>query len=160
MTVAVYPGTFDPIHYGHVDIAKRAAALFDKLIVAVYDRPNKNLLFTAQERLVLAQESLQDVPNIEVVTYTGLTAYFVQQQGADVIVRGLRAISDFEMEYQMALITRRLAPQLEMMCLMTSQEYAFISSTIVKDIAKAGGSVEQFVPRNVEQALRLKHILQ
>jgi pantetheine-phosphate adenylyltransferase len=155
LTIAVYPGTFDPAHYGHIDIAKRAAGIFDKVVVGVYDRPQKNLMFSTAERLVMLSEALRDVPNIEVRSYNKLTVDFVKQQGATVIVRGLRVISDFEMEYQMALMTRRLAPDVDVVCLMTSLEYAFISSSIVKDIALAGGSVAQFVPSHVEEALRM-----
>jgi pantetheine-phosphate adenylyltransferase len=154
MTVAVYPGTFDPVHFGHIDIAKRALRLFDKLIVGVYDRPQKNLMFSAQQRVRMVREALAEIPNVEVALYHGLTVDFVSEQGADVIVRGLRVISDFELEFQMALTTRKLAPQVDMVCLMTSQEYAFLSSSIVKDIALAGGSVAQFVPANVAEAIQ------
>lgn len=156
MTIAVYPGTFDPIHYGHMDIAQRAAELFDKLIVGVYDRPQKNVMFTTEERVQMAREALADVANVEVLSYSGLTVDFARRQGAHVLVRGLRVISDFEVEYQMALTTRKLAPELDMVCLMTSLEYAFVSSTIVKDIAMAGGSVLQFVPPHVEAALKVR----
>ncbi len=154
MTAAIYPGTFDPVHYGHIDIAHRAAELFDKLIVAVYDRPQKNLMFTTQERVEMLALALADAPNIQVTAYSGMTADFAREQGAHVIVRGLRVVSDFEREYQMALMTRRLAPNVDMVCLMTSLEYAFLSSTIVKEIALAGGSVIQFVPPHVERALQ------
>lgn len=156
MTIAVYPGTFDPVHNGHIDIVHRAAMLFDKLIVGVYDRPNKNLLFPVDERLALLQQALYDLSNVTVAKYSGLTVDFVRQQGAQVIVRGLRVISDFELEYQMALTNRRLAPQIDMICLMTSLEHAFISSSIVKDIAAAGGPIAQFVPPHVEQAVRAR----
>jgi len=156
LTVAVYPGTFDPVHFGHLDIMRRAAGIFDKVIVGVYDRPHKSVLFPVTERVALVRAAVQDVPNVTVARYGGLTVDFVKQQGAMVIVRGLRVISDFEMEYQMALMSRRLAPEVDMVCLMTSQEYAFISSSIVKEIASAGGSVAQFVPPHVEQALRAR----
>jgi pantetheine-phosphate adenylyltransferase len=156
LTIAVYPGTFDPVHNGHIDIVHRAALLFDKLIVGVYDRPNKNLLFSVDERLALLQQALCDLPNVAVAKYGGLTVDFVRQQGAQVIVRGLRVISDFELEYQMALTNRRLAPQIDMICLMTSLEHAFISSSIVKDIATVGGPISQFVPPHVEQAMRAR----
>lgn len=156
MRIAVYPGTFDPVHNGHIDIARRAAEIFDKLIVGVYDRPIKNLLFTVQERLSLLQDALDDLPNVQVVVYGGMTVDFVRRMQSRVIVRGLRVISDFELEYQMALTTRRLAPDVDMVCLMTGLEHAFISSTIVKDIAVAGGSIGQFVPPHVERAVRNK----
>ncbi|MHB0859641.1 MAG: pantetheine-phosphate adenylyltransferase [Anaerolineae bacterium] len=156
MTVAVYPGSFDPVHYGHIDIAKRAAALFDHLIVAVFDRPQKNVLFTVEERLGMWREALKDVPNAEARAYGILTVDFVRQMNASVIVRGLRVISDFEVEIQMAFITRKLAPDIDMVCLMTSLEYAFISSSIVKEVARAGGPVNEFVPPQVERALRTR----
>lgn len=154
MTIAVYPGTFDPTHFGHIDIAERAHAIFGRLVVAVYERPQKNVLFPVQERVSLMQEALAHLANVEVASYRGLTVDFVRQRGAQVIVRGLRVITDFEIEYQMALMNSRLAPEIEMLCLMTSLEYAFISSSIVKDVAKAGGSVAQLVPAHVEEALR------
>lgn len=156
MTIAVYPGTFDPVHYGHIDIAQRAAGLFDRLVVGIYDRPHKSLMFTTQERVVMVRQALQGVANIEVVSYGGLTVEFARQYGARVLVRGLRVISDFEVEYQMALTTRKLAAELDMVCLMTSLEYAFVSSTIVKDVAMAGGSVAQFAPPHVEAALKAR----
>lgn len=153
MGIAVYPGTFDPVHYGHIDIAKRAAEIFDKVVVGVYERPQKSLMFSLEERLAMVREALQGITNISVMPYSGLTVDFVRQQKASVIVRGLRVISDFELEYQMALTTRKLAPEVDMVCLMTSLEYAFISSTIVKEVALAGGSVSTFVPPHVERAL-------
>jgi len=154
LTVAVYPGTFDPVHFGHIDIAERAHTLFGCVVIGVYERPQKNVLFSAEQRVELMRASLAHLPNVTVLSYQGLTVDFVRQQGASVIVRGLRVITDFEIEYQMALMTSRLAPEVEMVCLMTSLEYAFISSSIVKDVALAGGSVAQFVPPHVVEALR------
>lgn len=156
MNSALYPGTFDPVHNGHIDIARRAANIFDRVIVAVYDLPQKDLLFCTTERVALVKAVLSDVPNIDVAHYTGLTADFCVACGASTIVRGLRVISDFEREYQMALTTRELAPELDMVCLMTSLQYAFLSSTIVKEIVFAGGPVNQFVPEPVAEALRAK----
>lgn len=156
MKTAVYPGTFDPVHNGHIDIARRAADIFDRVIVAVYDLPQKTLLFNTQERVALVSTVLADVPNIEVESYSGLTADYCRRRGVNVIVRGLRVVSDFEREYQMSLTTRELAPEIDMVCLMTSLQYAFLSSTIVKEIASAGGSVSQFVPVPVEMALRVR----
>lgn len=153
MSIAVYPGSFDPIHYGHIDIAQRAAQLFDELIVAVYDRPQKKLLFSTEERVAMARHALGDIPNVRVLSYGGVTVDFVQRMGSRVIVRGLRAMYDFELEYQTAMISRRLAPDVDLICLMTSQEHAFISSTMVKEIALAGGTVTQFVPGEVAAAL-------
>ena len=156
MTIAVYPGTFDPVHYGHVDIARRAAELFDRLIVAVYDRPQKALMFSTEERLEMLREAVQDIPNAHVESYSGLTVNFCLCRGADVIVRGLRVISDFELEYQMALTNRKLSPTVDVVCLMTSLEHAFLSSSIVKEIALAGGSVAQFVPPHVDRSISLR----
>jgi pantetheine-phosphate adenylyltransferase len=153
LTIAVYPGTFDPVHYGHIDIARRAADLFDRVIVAVYDRPQKALMFSTAERLAMLSQAVGDIPNAKADSYSGLTVDFVLSQGADVIVRGLRVISDFELEYQMALTNRKLAPQVDVVCLMTSLEHAFLSSSIVKEIALAGGSVAQFVPSHVERSM-------
>lgn len=153
MTAALYPGSFDPIHYGHVDIAKRAAQLFDKLIWAVYDRPYKNLLFTTEERLAFMRQAAADSPKIEVVPYHGLTVEFARQVGAKVMVRGLRVTYDFEIEYQTALTNRQLAEEVDTVCLMTSLKYAFVSSSTVKEVAFAGGSIHDMVPPYVEEAL-------
>ena len=154
MITALYPGSFDPIHYGHVDIAKRAAQLFDKLIWAVYDRPLKNLLFTTEERLKFMRQAAQDTPNIEVVPYHGLTVEYARLRGAQVMVRGLRVTYDFEIEYQTALTNRQLAEEIDTVCLMTTLKYAFVSSSTVKEVAFAGGSIHEMVPPYVETALK------
>ena len=156
MTIAVYPGTFDPVHYGHVDIATRAATIFDHLIVAVYNRPLKNLLFTIEERMALMREALKGIPNIEVDSYGSLTVEYVRQKGAAVIVRGLRVTYDFELEYQMALANKKLAPEIETICLVTSLDHAFLSSSNVKEIVMHGGCVDQLVPPHVAVALQKK----
>ena len=153
MCRAIYPGTFDPIHLGHVDIAARSAAIFDEVIVAVYDRPAKKLLFNVEQRLALANEALKGFPNIRVMTYHGLTAEYAREVDAQVIVRGLRVISDFEWEYQMALTNHELAPEIDFVCLMTRQEYAFVSSSIVKEVAMLGGDVSRMAPPAVIAAL-------
>jgi len=153
---AIYPGTFDPIHLGHVDIAIRAANIFDELVVAVYDRPAKSLLFTVEERVALARQALADLPNVRVTPYGGLTVEFARRVGAQAIVRGLRVISDFELEYQMALTNRQLAPEIEFVCLMTRQAHAFLSSSIVKEIALLRGDVSGMVPPHVAAALETK----
>lgn len=156
MSIAVYPGTFDPVHYGHIDIARRAAHIFDKVVIGVYDRPQKNLLFSVQDRLSMVRAALGDIPNVQVDRYDILTVDFARHHGACVIVRGLRVISDFEMEYQMALMNRRLARDIDVICLMTSAEYAFISSSIIKEIAVAGGDISQFVPSQVAESLHAR----
>ena len=153
MTTAVYPGTFDPVHYGHIDIAKRAATIFERVIIAVYDRPLKNLLFTPQERLAMMSDALKHVPNIELDTYGGVTVEYLRRRGAQVIVRGLRVTYDFDLEYQMALTNKKLASEIETVCLVTSLDYAFLSSGIVKEVAIAGGCVDQMVPPKVAKAL-------
>lgn len=154
MAIALYPGTFDPIHNGHIDIATRAAGVFDELVVGLYDRPSKKLLFTTDERIALATAALQHVPNIRVMRYYGLTVDFANQIDAQVIVRGLRAISDFEFEFQLALTNKRMAPDVETIGFMTSQAYLFLSSTILKEVAMLNGPVSDLVPRHVEMALR------
>lgn len=156
MPRAVYPGTFDPVHNGHIDIATRAAGLFDHLTVAVYARPFKSLLFTDQERCAMIEEALGHVPNLSVVTYNQLTVDFAHQVGAHAIVRGLRVISDFELEFQMALTFKKLAPDIEFVCLMTSEEYAFISASTVKEIVMLDGCVNGMVPPHVAEALQRK----
>ena len=154
--IAIYPGTFDPVHLGHVDIATRAANIFDELIVAVYNRPAKTLMFSVEERVSLAQQALAHLPNVRVMTYGGLTVDFACQVDAQAIVRGLRVISDFELEYQMALTNRQLAPQIEFVCLMTRQDHAFLSSSIVKEIALLRGNISGMVPPHVAAALDKK----
>ena len=153
MTVAIYPGTFDPIHYGHIDVARRAASIFEHVVVGVYAHPRKTLMFPLEERLSLARQALSQFPNITVEGYEGLTVDFAARHEARVIVRGLRVISDFELEYQMAMTTRKLAPEMDMVCLMTSLEHAFISSSMVKEIVMAGGCVDQMVPDFVTKFL-------
>jgi len=153
MTIAIYPATFDPITYGHVDIATRAASMFEKLVVAVYDRPLKNLLFTPEERSDMVRQALRHLANVEVDLYHGLTAEFARHCGARVIVRGLRVLSDFEWEFQLALTNRQLAPDIDTICLMASQEYSFLSSSVVKEVAMNGGRVDAMAPAHVAEAL-------
>jgi pantetheine-phosphate adenylyltransferase len=154
VSLAVYPGTFDPVHYGHIDIAKRAAALFGELVVAVYDRPSKKILFSTSERVAMCQEALADCPNLSVRAYQGLTVDFARQVGAQVIVRGLRALSDFEFEFHMALMNRKLASSVEFVCLMTRLEYAYLSATTLKEVAFLGGDICSLTPAHVQEALR------
>lgn len=156
MPRAIYPGTFDPVHNGHVDIATRAAGLFEHLTVAIYARPLKNLLFSTQERMTMIEDALGHIPNLSVTTYNQLTVDLAREVGAQAVVRGLRVISDFELEFQMALTNKKLAPEIEFVCLMTSQEYAFLSASTVKEIAMLGGCVDGMVPKHVVEALRVK----
>ena len=158
MTTAFYPASFDPIHYGHIDIAKRSAQIFERVIIGVYDRPLKNLLFSTDERLHLVEQALRDVPNIEIARYTGLTVDYARQVGAQVIVRGLRVVSDFELEWHMALTNKQLAPDIEVVCFMTSQVYAFLSSSTVREVALLGGDVSSMAPSFVVEALHRKAV--
>jgi pantetheine-phosphate adenylyltransferase len=153
MRRAVYPGTFDPIHLGHVDIAYRATRLFDEVIVGVYDRPLKQMLFTIEERVALTHEAFQEIDGLRVMPYSGLTVEFARRMGAQAIVRGLRVFSDFELEFRMALANHRLAPEIEVVCLITSEEHMHLSSSTVREIASLGGNVSSMVPPSVEAAL-------
>ncbi len=157
MTIAVYPGSFDPVTNGHADIIKRASALFDYLFVAVYDRPEKNLLFNVQERVDLATKAANGIPNVTVQSFSGLVVDFIHQVKADVMIRGLRANSDFEREFEMALMNGSLAPDIELVCLMTSPKYQFISSSVIKEVARLGGRLDGMVSDYVAQALTHKY---
>ncbi|MGC9469730.1 MAG: pantetheine-phosphate adenylyltransferase [Anaerolineae bacterium] len=151
--IAVYPGSFDPIHFGHMDIAQRASELFDKLVIGVYARPDKSLLFTVEERVSLARSVMAAHPKVAVEPYEGLTVDFARSQGARTLVRGLRVISDFEREYQMALMNQQLDAEVETACLMTRYEYAFVSASLVKEVFMAGGDVSSMVHPLVLEAL-------
>jgi pantetheine-phosphate adenylyltransferase len=153
MVRAVFPGTFDPIHLGHIDIASRAALLFDELIVAVYDRPLKSLLFSPEERIDLVTRSFAGLEKVQVVGYEGLTVDLCRKLDAKVIVRGLRVFSDFEYEFRMALANHRLAPDVEVVALITNEEHSFLSGSTVREIASLGGDVSSFVPEHVAAAL-------
>jgi pantetheine-phosphate adenylyltransferase len=156
MVTALFPGTFDPIHYGHMDIAERAARLFDEVTMAVYDRPLKSLMFEPEERLALVREAFKSNPKIRVMGYSGLTIDFARKIHAQVIVRGLRVFSDFEFEFRMALANQRLATDIETVALITAEEHTFLSSSTVREIATLGGDVSSMVPPFVNTALRSK----
>jgi pantetheine-phosphate adenylyltransferase len=159
MVLAVYPGTFDPLTYGHMDIIERAAALFGKLTVGIYENPSKQPLFSLDQRVKLVKEAIAGVPNVHVRAFKGLTVDFIRQIGGRVMIRGLRANSDFEREFEMALMNRKLAPDIELLCLMTSSQYQFLSSSLIKEVAKLGGSLEGMVPPHVAAALREKFVV-
>ncbi len=156
MTTAFYPGSFDPITHGHLDIIKRASSIFDKLIIGIYDRPEKRLLFTTAERVQLAQQAVAHLKNVKVQPYSGLTVDFAKNAGTKVMVRGLRMSSDFEREFEMAMMNKKLAPDIELVCFMASLEYQFLSSSLLKEVAQLGGCLENMVPDHVADALRKK----
>ena len=156
MVRAFFPGTFNPIHYGHIDIAMRAVNVFDELIIAVYDRPLKTLLFSPDERISLAKEAFADIKNIQVTGYSKLTVDACREADAQVIVRGLRVFSDFEFEFRMALANRRLAEDIESVAFITHEEHTFFSSTTVREIAMLNGDVSSMVPPHVGLALKNK----
>jgi pantetheine-phosphate adenylyltransferase len=157
MTRAMYPGTFDPIHAGHIDVATRAAAIFDEVVLAVYDAPPKKLLFSTDERLELARQALAHLPNLTVVAYTGLTVACARQVEATAIVRGLRNVADFEFERQIGWANQALAPDVELCCLFTTGDYASLSATILKEVASLGGDISQWAPPHVQAALHAKY---
>ncbi|MBN2647911.1 MAG: pantetheine-phosphate adenylyltransferase [Thiotrichales bacterium] len=154
--IAVYPGTFDPITCGHFDLIERAARFYDRLIIAVADNRNKQTLFSLQERVALAQVVTAKLPNVEVIGFSGLLVDFVRKIEGNVLLRGLRAVSDFEYEFQLASMNRKLAPEVETMFMTPAEQYAFISSSLVREISALGGNVGEFVHPAVEQALLKK----
>lgn len=156
MVLALYPGSFDPVTMGHVDIAERAAALFDGVVVGVYEIPPKQLLFSTKERVALMKKALKHIPNAKVVSYDGLTVEFARKIKAKVIVRGLRMSSDFEKEFEMALMNKKLASDIEVVCFMTKLEFEFVSSSLLKEVARLGGHIDDLVPPHVMDALNEK----
>jgi pantetheine-phosphate adenylyltransferase len=156
--LAVYPGSFDPVHLGHIDIARQASRIADEVIVAVYATPNKNLIFSTEERVALWRESLagEGLENVRVESFTGLIVDFARAVGARAIVRGLRAVTDFELEFQQALMNRKLAPEIETLMLVTSLRYLFLSASLLKDVARLGADLDGLVTPTVAQALREK----
>jgi len=157
MVLGVYPGTFDPVTVGHVDVVRRASSLFENVIVAVYGGSSKNLLFDADERVDLFRRSVGELPNVEVTKFEGLVVRFAKEVGAKVIIRGLRSGSDFEYEFDMAFMNRRLEPDLDMVFFMTSQEYMFVSSSLLKEVARLEGEIEAFLPPHVADAVKIKY---
>jgi len=153
MVTAVYPGSFDPITNGHLDIVTRACALFDKLIVGIYDRPDKQMLFSVEERVALAREAMANFHNVRVKSYSGLTVDFIRKEGGRAMMRGLRMNSDFEAEFEIAAMNKKLAPDIELVCLMASSEYQCLSSRLIKEVASLGGSLKGLVPEHVAVAL-------
>ncbi|MBA7479462.1 Phosphopantetheine adenylyltransferase [subsurface metagenome] len=156
MTIAIYPGSFDPITNGHIDIVTRAARLFEKVIIGVYERPNKHLFFTAEERVDLARRAVANLPNVEVKFFSGLAIDFAKQVKAQAMIRGLRMSADFEREFEMAMMNRKLSSELDMVCLMASQEYQFLSSSLLKEVVCLKGNINDLVPEHVAEALRKK----
>jgi pantetheine-phosphate adenylyltransferase len=156
LTTAIYPGSFDPITNGHLDVAQRASRVFDRVIIGVYDTPEKKLMFNQIERVELARQAIKDMPNIEVQPYSGLTVDFARKVGAPVMVRGLRVSADFEFEFDLAMMTNKLSPELEMVCFMASPQYQFLSSSLLKEVARLGGKVDEWVPQSVAQAVKKK----
>lgn len=155
-TRAIYPGTFDPITLGHLDIVTRAAQMFDEIVLAIAASPSKKPMFSLEERIELAREAVAHLPNVEVVGFSDLMANFARAQQANVLVRGLRAVSDFEYEMQLAHMNRHLLPTLESVFLMPSEGFSFVSSSLVKEVARHGGDVSAFLPAPVHQALLAK----
>lgn len=151
--LAVYPGTFDPLTYGHIDVAKRASKMFDKVLLAVAVNYSKTPFFSLEERIELAKVALDGIPNLEVCSFDGLLVECTRQVKAEVIVRGLRAVSDFEYEVQLAGLNRQMAPEIETVFISAAQQYAFLSSSMVREIAKLGGDVTEFVHPVVSEAL-------
>lgn len=152
--IAVYPGTFDPITNGHTDLVARAARVFPKVIVAIAESPHKKPLFSLEERIGLSRKQLAHLGNVEVVGFSNLLVEFVQQIGATIIIRGLRAVSDFEYEFQLASMNRHLAPKVETLFLTPDEDFSFISSSLVKEIARLDGDVSEFVDSEVQQAMQ------
>ena len=157
MKIAVYPGTFDPVTNGHMDIMQRAAAQFDQVVVGVLRNSSKSPLFSAEERVNILKEVTKDIPNITVKTFTGLSVNFCRECGAAVMIRGLRAVTDFEYELQMAQTNRILAPDIDTMLMVTNLKYAYLSSTIVKELASYGEDVTRFIPAYAASAVKEKY---
>ena len=156
MAKAVYLGSFDPVHNGHIDIAMRATLLFDELVIGIYDIPPKALMFTTKERVELFERSMAGIPNVQVESFNGLAPEFAHNIGANFILRGLRAGFDFETEFEMALMWRHLDPQIDVVCMMSKLEYQFVYSSRIREVALLGGNIDSLVPKHVSAALKTK----
>mgnify|MGYP001415386665 FL=1 len=154
MVKAIYPGSFDPVHNGHIDIANRASGLFEKVIVGVYDSPPKNVLFSTEKRVDMVRECINDLPNVEVISFGNLATEFAKQVGAKFILRGLRAGYDFEYESEMSLMWRNLSPDIDIICMMSSLQYQFVYSSRIKEVVKLGGKVDGLVPETISTELK------
>jgi pantetheine-phosphate adenylyltransferase len=154
MTIAIYPGRFDPVTAGHLDIVRRGAKLFEKLIISVFEAPGKQTLFTTQERIELFQEAVKGLAGVEIQSFGGLVVDHAQRVGATAIVRGIRMNADFEYEFEMALMNRRLAPDVDVVCLMTDIQYQFVRASLIKEVSRLGGDISGLAPPNVIAALQ------
>jgi pantetheine-phosphate adenylyltransferase len=158
LTIALYPGSFDPITNGHIDITTRASKLFERIIIGIFANPEKRLTFSIDERVDLATRAVAHLANVEVKSYNSITVDFARQINAKVMVRGLRMSADYEREFEMAMLNRKLHPELELVCFMASQEYQFLSSSLMKEVASLGGDINSLVPQHVAEALRNKGV--
>jgi pantetheine-phosphate adenylyltransferase len=158
LIIALYPGSFDPITNGHIDIATRASKLFDKTIIGIFATPGKNLTFSLEERVELAKKATAHLSKVEVIPYSNITVEFAKEVKAQVLVRGLRMIGDFEWEFEMAMMNQMLSPGLETICFMASQEWQFLSASLIKEVASMGGNITSLVPRHVAEALKKKGV--
>ena len=156
MTTAIFPGKFDPVTMGHLDIIQRASRLFDRVVAAVFESPDRELLFTTEERVALVREAISDTQGVEVDSFRGLVVDYAHSKGAQVMVRGLRLNTDFEYEFEMALMNRKLAADIDVVCLITSLEYQYVRSSRLKEVAKLGGDISGLAPPNVVQAVRAR----
>jgi pantetheine-phosphate adenylyltransferase len=156
LIIALYPGSFDPITNGHIDIATRASRLFDKTIIGIFATPEKKLMFSLAERVAMAKKATAHLPKVDVIPYSNITVEFAREVKAKVLVRGLRAIGDFEWEFEMAMMNQMLSPGLETICFLASQEYQFLSASLIKEVAGLGGDISSLVPRHVATALKKK----
>lgn len=156
MITALYAGSFDPITNGHIDIATRASRMFDKVVIGIFATPDKRLTFSTEERVDLARRAVAHLKRVEVRSYEGMTVEFAKEVGAQVMVRGLRMVGDFEWEFEMAMMNKLLAPDLELVCFMASQQYQFLSASLMKEVSSLGGDIGSLVPAHVAEALKKK----